>query len=95
VIAARNEETMEKVVEEIKSINPQTTVLSVKTDIVSESDVSNLYTQVQKRFGRHADVLLNNAGYLQDEQLIGETPVEDWWKGIVSPCTLLQHGRWS
>lgn len=71
--------------EELRVISPGTTVLPVKADISSVEDVSNLYKKIQQTFGRPADVLLNNAGYLRDDQLIGEAPVEEWWKGIVNP----------
>jgi len=56
----------------------------VKADITSEEQVKNLFASVQKTFGRPADVLLNNAGYLKDDQKIGETAPNDWWTGIVS-----------
>lgn len=87
VIAARRLEALNEVAKEIKSINPTTQVLPVKTDIQSEDEVRNLFASVQKTFGRPADVLLNNAGYLQDEQLIGETPVAEWWKAFVNFMT--------
>jgi NADP-dependent 3-hydroxy acid dehydrogenase YdfG len=94
VIAARRIDALEKVAEEIKAINPNVKVLAVKTDITSEEDAKNLFASVQKTFGRHADVLLNNAGYLKDEQLIGETAPNDWWTGIVSPisCDMMIDG---
>jgi NAD(P)-dependent dehydrogenase (short-subunit alcohol dehydrogenase family) len=59
-------------------------VLAVNADITSEEEVKNLFALVQKTFGRPADVMLNNAGYLKDDQLIGETAPNDWWTGIVS-----------
>jgi NAD(P)-dependent dehydrogenase (short-subunit alcohol dehydrogenase family) len=68
----------------MKTINPSTTVLSVATDISSESDVKYLYDEVQKKFGRPADVLLNNAGYLHDDQLVGDGPTGEWLMTIVS-----------
>jgi len=82
VIAARRVDALEKVAEEIKAINPNVKVLAIKTDITSEEDAKNLFASVQKTFGRPADVLLNNAGYLRDEQLIGETAPNEWWTGI-------------
>jgi hypothetical protein len=85
VIAARRLPALEKVAEQLRAICPETTVLPVKADISSVEEVDNLYKKIQQTFGRPADVLLNNAGYLRDDELIGETPVEEWWKGIVSP----------
>ncbi|OBT41325.1 hypothetical protein VE00_08517 [Pseudogymnoascus sp. WSF 3629] len=82
VIAARRTQNLMKVSDEIKAINPDITVLQVKADITSEDDVKSLFAAVKKTFKRPADVLLNNAGYMVDDQLIGETPVDDWWKGF-------------
>jgi NAD(P)-dependent dehydrogenase (short-subunit alcohol dehydrogenase family) len=75
----------------LRAISPGTTVLPVKADISSVEEVDNLYKKIQQTFGRPADVLLNNAGYLRDDEFIGETPVEEWWKGIVSPHFLFAH----
>lgn len=92
VIAARRLETLEEVAKDIKASNPASQVLPVKADISLEEDVKNLFASVQKIFGRPADVLLNNAGYLADDQLVGETPVADWWKTFVS--ILRFQGHW-
>ncbi|KAI9056235.1 hypothetical protein LZ554_001163 [Drepanopeziza brunnea f. sp. 'monogermtubi'] len=81
VIAARRIDALNKVAEEIKSISPSTQVLAVKTDIIVESDVKSLFDQVQETFGRAADVLLNNAGYLKDGA-VAETPADEWWSGL-------------
>ncbi|EKD14500.1 uncharacterized protein L3040_000031 [Drepanopeziza brunnea f. sp. 'multigermtubi'] len=81
VIAARRLDALNEVAEELKSISPTTQVLAVKTDIVVESDVKSLFDRVQETFGRAADVLLNNAGYLKDGA-IAETPADEWWTGI-------------
>jgi NAD(P)-dependent dehydrogenase (short-subunit alcohol dehydrogenase family) len=59
-------------------------VLAVPTDITNEKDVQNLYMQTQQKFGRHADVLLNVAGYLGDEKPVGEQDIDAWWKPFVS-----------
>jgi NAD(P)-dependent dehydrogenase (short-subunit alcohol dehydrogenase family) len=84
VIAARRLPQLEDLAKEIKSISPDTKVLPVKADILSEEDVKNLYAVAKKTFGRPVDVVVNNASYLQDEQLIGETPASEWWKVLVS-----------
>ena len=84
MIAARRVDLLEKVAAELKEINPSSKILAVKVDITSEEDVKNLFDSVQKTFGRPADVLLNNAGYLKDDQLIGETAPNEWWTTIVS-----------
>lgn len=64
----------------------------MKLDIANEEDVKNLYKTVQKEFGRSADVLLNNAGYLDDGKLVGEGDVADWWKGLVSFSFIVFEG---
>jgi NAD(P)-dependent dehydrogenase (short-subunit alcohol dehydrogenase family) len=51
--------------------------LTVKADVVVEKDVKDLYAEIQGVLGRHADVLLNDAGYLDDGKLIGEQSVDD------------------
>lgn len=62
----------------------------MKVDIANEEDVKNLYETIQKEFGRHADVLLNNAGYMSNG-MIGEEEPSDWWKGIVSLSRRCQY----
>ncbi|KAH7308810.1 hypothetical protein BKA65DRAFT_601664 [Rhexocercosporidium sp. MPI-PUGE-AT-0058] len=79
VVTARNIDNLNKLADELRVISPSTKVLAVKTDIVIESDVKNLFVEVQKTFGQAADVLLNNAGYLEDGS-IADTPVDVWWK---------------
>jgi len=71
--------------------------LTVKADITVEKDVENLDVEIQKVFGRHADVLLNNAGYLDDGKLLSEQRADEWWMGFVScmwlflPHPAIQH----
>jgi len=80
VIAARSFDTLLKVKAKLESISPETKVLAVKTDIASEESVKNLFVEVQKTFGRPADVLLNNAGHLDEGTTIAETSPDQWWK---------------
>jgi len=82
VIAARSKERLEAVARELVAINSKLIVLAVPTDITIEKDVQNLYAQTQQKFGRHADVLMNVAGYLEEAKLIGEQNVDAWWKGF-------------
>jgi NADP-dependent 3-hydroxy acid dehydrogenase YdfG len=84
VIAARRIDALEKIATELNKISPSSKVLPVKADITSEEQVKNLFASVQTTFGRPADVLINNAGYLKDDQLIGEATPNEWWTGIVS-----------
>ncbi|KAF7945128.1 hypothetical protein EAE96_009907 [Botrytis aclada] len=79
VLAARRLAPIDSLIEKLQPISPETKFLSVKVDIANEEDVKSLYETVQKKFGRHADVLLNNAGYLEDGK-IAETEPGAWWK---------------
>ena len=58
VMAARR---LDKLLEIDKELSSVTEILSVKTDVSSESDCKNLIEQTIARFGR-ADILVNNAG---------------------------------
>ncbi|KAF4628853.1 hypothetical protein G7Y89_g9295 [Cudoniella acicularis] len=94
VIAARRIEVLEQVAKELRAINPNTKVLPIKANIVSVEDAKNLFATVQKTFGRPADVLLNNAGVVADDELIGETPIEQWWKSFeinLKGCYIMNH----
>lgn len=83
VLAARRVPPIDSLIEKLQPISPKTKFLSVKVDIANEEDVKNLYETVQKEFGRPADVLLNNAGFME-YGMIGETEPSVWWKGFVS-----------
>ncbi len=86
VIAGRRLHLLEDVAKELKSINKDVRVHVVKLDISVEGQVEELYREVRRTFGRAADVLLNNAGILKDDKLIGEESVRDWWRVFV--CSL-------
>lgn len=58
VMAARR---LDKLLEIDKELSSVTEILSVKTDVSSESDCKNLIEQAIARFGR-VDILVNNAG---------------------------------
>jgi len=61
VLAARNEDDLNKTREELSSlVNPEH-VLSVPTDVTDESQVENLFAGSIEQFGR-LDILVNNAG---------------------------------
>ncbi|WCN37029.1 SDR family NAD(P)-dependent oxidoreductase [Aneurinibacillus uraniidurans] len=75
VLAARNEETMAKVHKEIEELGAD--VLSVATDVASESDCKNLFEKTIERFGR-VDILVNNAGISGPTGSVAELSLEDW-----------------
>lgn len=84
IIAGRRVDKLEAVAADIKSINSDTQVLSVKTDISIEDDVKNLFKQAKETFGRVPDVVLLNAAVLEEAKPIYKTPVDDWWWHLVS-----------
>ncbi|TGO46208.1 hypothetical protein BCON_0338g00080 [Botryotinia convoluta] len=90
VLAARRVPPIDSLIEKLQPISPKTKFLSVKVDIANEEDVKNLYETVQKEFGRHADVLLNNAGYMSNG-MIGEAEPSACWKGIEINLKGLYH----
>jgi NAD(P)-dependent dehydrogenase (short-subunit alcohol dehydrogenase family) len=59
-------------------------VLGVQTDLTVESDVTNLFEEVNKAFGRPADVVIANAGLLSDLLPLAEEVVSKWWNVYVS-----------
>ena len=61
VLAARNEDDLNKTREELSSlVNPEH-ILSVPTDVTDESQDENLFAGSIEQFGR-LDILVNNAG---------------------------------
>ncbi len=58
VIAARREELLKELEEELSTAGP---VLSIKCDVTIEADCKNLIDKTIERFGR-IDILINNAG---------------------------------
>ena len=62
-------------------------MLGIATDVAKEKDVENLYDQVKKSFGRTADVVVANAGYLPPTMPLAEQDISVWWQGYVGiPC---------
>lgn len=53
-----------KVFGEISSYNNE--CMLIRADITKQSDVTNMYTKVIEKYGR-VDVLINNAGIIDDE----------------------------
>jgi len=59
-------------------------VLAVVTDLTVERDVENLFQEVNKAFGRPADVVIANAGQSLPLKPVAEESVSTWWKVYVS-----------
>ncbi|KAI9713751.1 MAG: hypothetical protein M1812_006589 [Candelaria pacifica] len=54
-------------------------VLKLALDITDQKSVDEAAKEVEKRFGS-LDILINNAGYLENWKPIAESDPEDWWK---------------
>ncbi|KAI9817915.1 MAG: hypothetical protein M1832_004535 [Thelocarpon impressellum] len=81
-LLGRRANKLDEVAKELGSINKDTKVLTVPTDIVVEKDVQNAYGQVQKTFGRPADVLLHNVGFLEEAAPLGREDTGEWLKSL-------------
>ena len=88
VIAGRRKDKLDETIrklEEVKATLGSTTkLLAVPTDLKVEADVLNLFQEVNKTFGRPADVVIANAGASSDMVPLGEGSVANWWGVLVS-----------
>lgn len=80
VIAARDVEASEKVVEEIKKIG--TDSLLVKTDVSNQNDVKNLVSISLEKFKR-IDILVNNAGIINRPRQAATEITEEVWDRVI------------
>ncbi|KAI2615480.1 NAD(P)-binding protein [Hypoxylon sp. NC1633] len=55
-------------------------VVSMRLDVTSEDDVKAAAETISKEFGRKLDVLVSNAGYLEEWLPIGEAKPDEWWR---------------
>ncbi|KAK9370465.1 hypothetical protein V1509DRAFT_651300 [Lipomyces kononenkoae] len=53
--------------------------LKLQLDVSSESSVADAVALVRQTLD-HLDILINNAGYLEDWKPVAETDPEEWWK---------------
>jgi NAD(P)-dependent dehydrogenase (short-subunit alcohol dehydrogenase family) len=81
IIAARSslEEVEKSILSAVPSSSSPPQILKLQLDITSESSVSSAATTVKDKFG-HLDVLVNNAGYLEEWNRIAESDPIEWWK---------------
>ncbi|KAI0847843.1 putative oxidoreductase [Daldinia vernicosa] len=56
------------------------TVLALKFDVTSEDSVKAAADAVSAKFGGRLDILINNAGYLDDWVPIAEANADSWWQ---------------
>lgn len=75
-----NEEGANKVVEELKQVNPDGQAYAHQTDVSDEKQVQGMFKEMIDRFGT-VDILINNAG-LQQDAPFHEMTIEKWNKVI-------------
>ncbi|KAK4067291.1 uncharacterized protein Triagg1_7734 [Trichoderma aggressivum f. europaeum] len=79
VLAARTQQSIDEVVESLKTADSTTQFLPIATDVSSETDVRNLFQRAIQAFGK-IDVVVHCAGVLGPLELIGDAPVDEWWQ---------------
>jgi NADP-dependent 3-hydroxy acid dehydrogenase YdfG len=94
VIAGRRQEKLDEVIASTHEYNKGSTkVMSVRTDVKVESDVNNLFQTVKTTFGRPADVVYANAGWVSELIPSAEESVETWWSVYVSGTAMTTLDR--
>lgn len=58
---------------------PEPIIVSMVVDVTSEDNVKAFAAEVGKQFGGTVDVLINNAGYMENWLPFAETNPTDWW----------------
>jgi NAD(P)-dependent dehydrogenase (short-subunit alcohol dehydrogenase family) len=85
VIAGRRQQKLDEVIATTHEYNKGSTkVIAVRTDVKIEGDVDNLFQKVRDTFGRPADVVYANAGWVSELIPSAEESVETWWSVYVS-----------
>jgi len=78
VITSRTLEQVKSVASEIEKECPHCQVLPFELDVTDQGQVEKLFAQVLATFGR-LDVLINNAGRLENWMPISESDPLEWW----------------
>jgi len=80
VIAGRRKEKLDETVHALEEQqNGTTKILAVVADIKIEREVEALFQEVNKAFGRPADVLIANAAWQPKFKPLAEESVTTWW----------------
>jgi NAD(P)-dependent dehydrogenase (short-subunit alcohol dehydrogenase family) len=79
VLLARSRSDLSRLEDELVREAEPPQVLSLAVDVTDRAAVERAAATVKSRFGK-VDVLINNAGYLEDWAPIADSDPEDWWK---------------
>lgn len=84
VIAGRRQEKLDEVIASTEQYNQgPTKVIGVKTDVKIDTDTDRLFEQVKTTFGRPADVVYANAGWVSELKPSAVESVKTWWSVYV------------
>ncbi|KAF4448437.1 Short-chain type dehydrogenase/reductase [Fusarium austroafricanum] len=82
-LVGRTESTLRDAADELKKLHgpadSATTVHYAKADITDASAVASAFKLAIEAFG-HIDILIQNAGYLDDHRSVADSDLEDYWK---------------
>lgn len=92
VLVARDNAKLKEVEAEVHRINPKIETLLVALDITDEAAVKQLYTNIQERYGRAADILVANAAVSAATNgggpVLHEAAVDKWWSNFVGSLSI-------
>lgn len=80
ILAARSSTSLDAVEKEAQTVHPtrDLKVLKLSIDVADEKSVSEAARAAEKAFDR-LDVLVNNAGILENYKLVDESDPSTWW----------------
>lgn len=85
VICGRRKEKLDETIGDLEKLNTgNTRTLAVVADTTKEEHTEHLFAQVNKAFGRAADVVFANAGKLTADLPLADEDVRTWWSAFVS-----------
>ena len=99
VIAGRRQKVLDDTACELrdlaKDLGRDTEVLAVSTDMTIYKQVESLFQQTKWHFGgKVPDVVIANAGMVNDPKPLAEVDVDVWWSVLVSTAVMLKCDTW-